>query len=752
MRPALVFAACVLLPLPAAAQPPARPTPTPAVLQTSALVLEVSRPYRYKLTERATGRVLVSHSETRLRIGDAEPELRGLTALEATATTLEGKLGFSNTSKTARVRFTFTTPEILQVLITYDGPLTRVTEELEDQGEHYYGLWEYPTEGGLDNRGADEEMLGLRHLPEVNYPSARAPFYVTSRGYGIYAQSDGWGRYKVAVKGKTSFSFAGDRLQYSVIYGPSYLDVLRRYNDLAGGAFMPPLWAFDSIWWRDDHHRDLEENGVKNAQELVLKDAQSLQEHRIPAGGMWIDRPYGTGDYAWGNMDFDASFPDPLQMVKDLDARGMKLALWIANRAANKLLADGRKGGHLFSEDVYTDWPAADVRAPRTYEWFKQQLGAYARLGILGYKIDRGEEGETPDSEQNRIITLFAKLAKEGIEERSPGESLVFARNVYDTGRKYAAVWNGDTVSQWSGLVVSVKSALRCGAIDMPMWGSDVGGYFRGKPTKELLARWLQLGAYSSLMEVKIEGGRTPWIHYDDEMIAITRAQAAAHHDLIPYARSAVHLATRMGLPVMRQLLFDHPDDKALLDMWDEYMFGPSILVAPVTADGVRKRPVYLPEGRWLDYNDRKSVYAGGTTVSADAPLGRIPLFVPEGAIIPRGDILKSNNSWVPDWKPYLRIEIFAAREGQSAFEYFTGTDVQKIACSSAGGRMTIVVPDLKTNGTLEVYLKARGRVLRDGVEVAPGRGQTFDAEGQVLTLDLKGSATYTIEGMTSLF
>jgi alpha-D-xyloside xylohydrolase len=735
---------------------PPRPTPTPigpVVLHSPALTLEVTpRSYRYKVIERATGRVLVSHADTLIRVADATPEGRGISDIQTTATTLEGRLTFANTKRSGRLRFTFTSPEVLEVRITHDqGPVTNVTEVFEDQGEHYYGIWEYQP-GGLDNRGADDELLGFRDVPEINYPSARAPFYVTSRGYGIYTQSEARGRYKIAIKGQTIASFDDDHLQYSILYGPSYRDVLRRYNDLCGGSFMPPLWAFDSIWWRNDHHREWRENEVANAQELVLKDARTLQLNRIPAASMWIDRPYGTGAYGWGNIDFDQAFPDPAKMVADLEQYGMKLMVWTANRTANTLHREGKAAGYLFSDELYTDWPAVDVRQPKAYEWLKEKLDGFARLGIRGYKIDRGEEGETPDAQQNRIVTLFAKLSLEGLEAAHPGDNLVFARNVYDTGRKYAAVWNGDTVISFGGLAASVKNALRCAAINMPMWGSDIGGYHRGTVTKELFARWFQFGAYSPMMEIMIGGRRTPWLHYDDELMGIVRNQTGAHHDLIPYTRSSLHLATRTGLPVMRPLLFDHPDDAALPDLWDQYMFGPSILVAPVLQDGARARPVYLPAGRWMDYNDRKTVHDGGTTLTAAAPLDTIPLYVHEGAIVPRGDILKSNNGWQLHWRPYLRVEVFAARSGRHAFEYFTGSDVQTIASEVSGRTMTLDVGDLKTRGILEIHVKGVDKVLKNGQELPEGDGRSYDPERQVLTVTMDGPMKITLEGLESLF
>ena len=740
--------------------PPPRPAPAPTtgVLETAVLKLEVSpRPaYRYKVIEKATGRVLVQHLATDLRFGDISPEARTLGSITKTDGGLEALLNFSNTSKKARILFRFTSPEVLQVQVTFDhAKLENVTETFLHQDEHYYGIWEHVDDAGIDTRGVDQELLGLRHVQDVNYPSARAPFYATNRGYGIYVQSDARGRYKIAINGKTTASFDDEKLQYSILYGPSFAQIFQRYNDLAGGSFMPPLWAFGSIWWRDDHHRDWEENGVKSSQQLVLKDAEMLTAHRIPASAIWLDRPYGTGLHGWGNMDFDDTFPDPKAMIDELQQRwGLSLVIWIANRTANRMRDEGLKAGHLFSPEIYTEWPAADVRQPAAYEWFKKSLDKYVSLGVKGYKIDRGEEAEMPDSVQNRLVTLFAKLAKEGLEARHPGDTLVFARNVHDTGRKYTAVWDGDTESTWGGLASSVRHAVRCGAINMPMWGSDVGGYHRGTVTKELFARWLQLGAYSTMMEVKLGASRTPWLHYDEEMIDIARAQSAAHHDLIPYTRSAVHLATRTGMPVMRSLVFDDAEDEMLHDLWDEYMFGPSILVAPVLKDGARTRPVYLPRGRWLDYNDYRTVHEGGRKIEAKAPLASIPLFVKEGAIITRGPILRGNTLWVPRWQPHVKVEVFPAREGRSTFDYFTGSAVQAITSTVAAGKLSLSFGELGHPGYIEIFMKAapRGTVTKNGTVVTEGDGMTYDPEKQALILPFKGPTEVVAEGVTSLF
>jgi alpha-D-xyloside xylohydrolase len=715
------------------------------VLESHVLRVELStNPYSYRVIERSTGQVLVSQSGatsfrdiayTAKSAGDVTKSTNNMTAT----------LHLSDTADPAHVTFTFLKPEVIQLLLTFkDAPPNQIREEFNDQGEHYYGIWEYPFGGNVDDRGGDRDFFGFEHLPGTNYANARAPFYFTSRKYGIYVESVAQGHYSIAQAGKTSFSFKDPQLKYDIIYGPSYAEILNRYNAIAGPPVMPPDWAFGSIWWRDDNHEDLRR--ANNAQDKVIEDADRLRALHIPAGSIWLDRPYGSGDHGWGNMDFDSSFPDPPKMIRDLKDRGMNLLLWIANRCSNLLFQEGSVKGYLFP---YT-WPAADIRRPEVYQWFKEKLDVYVRQGIKGYKIDRGEEHELPDSFENEEAILFPKLAAEGLHDVYGDDFFMFIRNVNDTARKYTAVWNGDTRSTFEGLGASLKNGLRSGLIDFPMWGSDTGGYIR-VPDKEVFARWLEFSAFSPMMEILIGPKRTIWDDYDPELVGIAQTYVSAHHDLIPYTRSYLREAVETGMPVMRPLFLEYPDDKNVTDTWDEYLYGRDLLVAPVTVAGATSRQVYLPQGRWLDYNDKRAIYSGGTTITAPAPLGTIPLFVREGAIVPRGDIVKLNNNWDANWPPRLRVEIFPSAK-PSRFAYFTGKTVQSIAVSGGEDGFKLSLGDLGAGGTLEVYCTGARSVVLDGAALRAGQGYQRDPKMGKVTVPLSGRAELEIKGCSSVF
>ncbi len=725
-----------------------------AVLESPALRLEVTAsPYSYRLIEKATGQALVVQSATTFTVGATAFTATAATGLASDGVTLSGDLVLAGTGETGHVAFTFSSPEVLQVSLTHNQNVpVQVKEQFDDQQEHYYGIWEYPFGGNLDNRGNDAELLGVGQNTGSYYTSARAPFYVTSRRYGIYAQSTAQGHYTVAVGGKTSFSFRAPQLRYHVIYGPAPAQVLARYAAVAGGPFMPPTWAFDSIWWADDFHADL--HNASNAQGNVLDLASQLQSRHLRASAVWIDRPYGTGLNGWGNMDFDAGFPNPPQLVSDLHARGLNLLLWIANRAWNTLYNEGTAQGFLFPGSS-TLGPAADLRIPGAYSWMLGKLNTFVALGIKGYKIDRGEQGEHPDAVQNENVDLFAQVADEGLAAANGPDHLVFARNLHDTGRRHAAVWNGDSASSFTGLAYSVTAGLRSGALMMPMWGSDTGGYLRSSnaPSEELFARWLELSAFCPMMEVLVGGGHTPWYNYSSALVDIARNQTALHHDLIPYTRSFLRAATTSGAPVMRPLAFAYPDDAGVANRSDEYLYGSELLVAPVLAAGASSRSVYLPAGRWLDYRDLSTMYSGPQALSIGAPLASIPVLVREGGIVPRGDILRSNDNWTAGWAPVLHVELYPSTSQPSAFDYDTDSGVQTITMTPAAGDLSIAFPDLGTNGDLRIHLRPGFTgVTRNGVPLSAGTDYVYDSAARLLTVPFTGATTVVVQAASGPF
>jgi alpha-glucosidase (family GH31 glycosyl hydrolase) len=176
------------------------------------------------------------------------------------------------------------------------------------------------------------------------------------------------------------------------------------------------------------------------------------------------------------------------------------------------------------------------------------------------------------------------------------------------------------------------------------------------------------------------------------------------------------------------------------------------LLVAPVTTAKATQRQVYLPAGRWLNYNDKRTVYEGQQTITAAAALNELPLFVKEGAILPRGDIVKLNNNWDKDWKAKLRIEVFPSAKEASEFTYFTGKEQQEIKATPGAEGETVQFGDLAVGGTLEVYCEKPSRVTKNGTRLREGSGYQYDAAAKRLTVSFDGATTVVIKGAPSLF
>jgi alpha-glucosidase (family GH31 glycosyl hydrolase) len=738
------------------------PPPSTNVLESTALRLTVNaNPFSFNVVEKSTGTVLLSQTSDRFTFGGTGYTASFAGNIVTTATTLDADLLFSGTSSTGHITFNFIQPGIIQTTLSSGNSTpSQIFQQFADQGEEMFGGFECPTGGTLSTRNFSRQLsasFGVSSI--VSACGGKAPFYLTTRHYGIYAETDALGTLTFAQGGYTSFSFNVPQLTFDIIYGSTYADIMAGFNSRSGGALMPPIWMFDSIWWKDDDHGNFH-NGVTNAQGNVLDTAIQLTNYQIHASAIWIDRPYGSscgqGDGGWGNMDFDPAnngFNNPAQMVSDLHARGINLMLWIADLCWCNLYNQGLANGYLFSTGNNT---APNMQNTNAYHWFQTNLNAYVNLGIMGYKIDRGDQGELPDSVNNVNDTLFQQMALTGLSAAFPSNSYTFSRCASDTGRKYTGLWNGDTYCTFSGLQYSVISGLRAGIINFPMWGSDTGGYISSpsKPTEELFARWMEFSAYSTIMETVIGNSRTPWYDYTTNLIAITRTQCAAHHDLIPYSRSHLYQATQTGMPVMRPIMFAYPDDTNLVTTITncEYMFGGQILVAPVITAGATTRNVYLPAANWLDYNTKSNLYVGPANITVPAPIQTIPLFVNEGAIIPRGDILQGNNLWTTNWSPRLRIEFFPSDNFGSSFPYYTGSSVQTITCSNQNHALTIQFGDLALGGNLEIYVENPGNVIRNGTNLTFGTDYTYDPTNNLLRVPFSGATTLVVNDATSLF
>ncbi|KAF2430539.1 hypothetical protein EJ08DRAFT_237403 [Tothia fuscella] len=593
-----------------------------------------------------------------------------------------------------------------------------------NKDERIFGVWEYPWHGGLDNHNVSFDLKGVGNATGINWSNARAPFFLSSYGYGVYADTLNMGSYDFSSATHAQFTFNSSNLVYYIILpqgGTSnFKSILSQYTDLSARIEMPPYSAYGPTFWSDDCEQDFHGN-VSNAQENYYDVVDHLYHDKIHATAMFADRPYGTGNKSYGNLDFDPKFyPNPQGFIVNITNWGYDFQVWVANRAFQntKLYHIGKQNQWLFpgiDPDQFLG-PAMDLTIRDAYAWMKEALTTFTALGVKGFKIDRGEEGEMPDYAQNIQMSLFEKLTYElMVEKWGTGNFYNFARSVVDRSRRHTGVWNGDAHADWTGLKYSVASGIRAGLLGFSMWGSDTGGYNRNSPpydlSEELWARWMWFSTFSPVYEIMVGTGHTPWYPpYTSNLVQILKKTTGMHHAFGPFIRSYTHRATIDGVPLMRALLLEAPQDPKGYKIADQYFFGQELMVAPIVTAGGR-RAVYFPTGeRYLDYFNKTTIYEGGSAINVHHEVDSVPAYVLPGAIIPKGDIYQGNNNWTQEWKPSLEIELFPSFEvPKSQFRYFNGkTEVNiTMTTSPAFGNVDVEWGDLGANGEIVLYSKA---------------------------------------------
>jgi alpha-D-xyloside xylohydrolase len=283
------------------------------------------------------------------------------------------------------------------------------------------------------------------------------------------------------------------------------------------------------------------------------------------------------------------------------------------------------------------------------------------------------------DAEQNIQNELFIDIAYKSMEEiHGEGNFYIFARSVFDRSRSKTAIWDGDTNSSWESLRISVLSAIRSGLIGFSQWGSDTGGYVRPgtAPNDELWARWMMFSAFSPMYEIQIGRGKSPWYPpYGNTTMHNLKVSTDLHTRLFPFLRSYAKVASKSGVPVLRALFLEYPNDPKVDVIGDQYAFGEEFLVAPIVGAG-GSRNVYFPAGgRYLEWFNKTTVYQGGQNVTVYANLDEIPAFVREGSIVPTGDIHQGNAKWIEDWKPHIEIEVFPGYHVKHSSFHYYGND-----------------------------------------------------------------------------
>lgn len=641
-------------------------------------------------------------------------------------------------------------PNVVKVQVTSTEPYTGAQFSVA-HSDLFYGVWEYPWNDELTNTNVTFELLGVGDEEGVNWSNARAPFFITTAGYGVYADTMAMGTFDFTKPTTAQFVFNTSSLTYYIILPQSqgdYKSIIETYTGPSARVEMPPDSGYGPTFWSDNFEQDFH-GYVSNAQQNYYDVIDHLYYNQVHATSMFADRPYGTGNSSFGNFDFDpVYYPNPAQFIANLSTHGFDFQVWVANRAFldTELYNASVANGWLFPgyNPEFFLGPALNLSIPAAYDYFKQKLAYYPSVGVKGFKIDRGEEGEMPDYEQNIQQPLFEQLCYEVMAEKW-GESgfYTFSRSAVDRSRATTQVWNGDSHSNFSGLAYSVTSGIRAGLVAFSTWGSDTGGYIRDigydDPSPELWARWMWFSTYSPVYELMLGTNHTPYYdpYVSTGLVGVMKQTANEHHLLRPYIKSYTYVASQTGVPVIRALFLETPGDASVYQVTDEYFFGEAFLVAPII-NGGGTRKVYFPVdgtgAKYLDYYNGTTVFDGGSTTSVDLDWDSSPVYVKAGAIVPKGDTFQGNNRWTANWQPSLTIEVFPTYGvPQTSFTYFNGQEVMiTMTTNKTAKSVRVQYGDLGVSEATLVFFGSNGAVNQTlapggGVATVTGFGSLFD-------------------------
>jgi len=452
-------------------------------------------------------------------------------------------------------------------------------------------------------------------------------------------------------------------LDYYVFVGRRIRDVTRKFTQLTGRMAFGPRWSLGYA------NTAMSLTDAADAQTRLAGFVKDASAHDIPISAFHLGSGYSSIGrrryvFTWNR----GKVPDPRALVEGFERAGMRVVANIKPCLLDDHPAyDDVASRHAFVSSAATGQPAisqfwdgegayVDFTHPEGVRWWQDSLKReLLDYGILGWNDNNEYEiwdddaishgfGEPIPIDRSRPLQplLMTRATYEAQAARSPDERVFTITRAGPPGiQRYAQTWSGDNTTSWHTLRWNIRMGLTMSLCGMFNTGHDVGGFHGPVPDPELLVRWVQSGAFSPrfIMNSWKTGGEvnTPWMH--PSVTPIIRDWIRLRYRLLPYLYTLYWRAAAFGEPVLRPVFYEFDDDpRAFVDS-DDFMFGPSLLVASVVEPGQRERPVYLPAGpaKWLDFWDGTPVAAGQLLV-APAPLERIPLFVPAGAMIPTTD------------------------------------------------------------------------------------------------------------------
>ena len=483
------------------------------------------------------------------------------------------------------------------------------------------------------------------------------PFFMSSRGYGIYLHTSA----------PSTFDLGHSHDGANVIYlGDDYLDlffffgtpkeILSEYTALTGRANMMPLWSF-GLWMGRDTY---------SSEDEVRDVAKKLRQYEIPCDVVHIDTGWFETPH---RCDFEFSktrFPDPAKMISDLKNQGLHLSLWQLPyfNPKNKLHDEAIDRGYVVlsaNGKPPIDDAVLDFSNEEAEIWYQQKLRRLLEMGVGVIVADFGEAAPLAGLYAHRegafyehnLYPLRYNKAVADISREVTGESIMWARSAWAGCQRYPLHWGGDPENTDGGMAGTLRGGLSLGLCGFSFWSHFIGGFPHESP-EGLYGRWLAFGVFSAHSRCHGRTPREPW-EFGEEFTDEFRRTVELRYRLMPYVYAQAKLCSEEGYPMMRTLFFDYPEDGASWFIEDEYMFGRDLLVAPLMED-TTTRDVYLPPGRWIDYQSSKA-YQGAGWHRMRAGEVPVVMLVKDGTAIPHIGLAQSTTEM--DWRE-IELVVFS--------------------------------------------------------------------------------------------
>ena len=609
--------------------------------------------------------------------------------------------------------------------------------------EQIYGLGE--RFGPFVKNGQSVEIWNADGGTSTEQAYKNIPFYLSSKGYGVFVNHPEKVEFEVATEqvSKVGFSVRGEYLDYFLIGGESMKDVLSKYTDITGKPGLPPHWSF-GLWLSTSFTTDYDE-------QTVMHFIDGMRERGIPLSVFHFDCCW-MREFHWTDFTWDSRvFPNPAGMLKRIHERGVRVCVWINPYIgqASKLFREGmdkgyfikRADGSVWQWDMWQPGMAIiDFTNPEAKKWYQDGLRSLLSMGVDCFKTDFGERIPTEDvvyfdsSDPEKMHNFYTYLYNEAVYEvlqevRGADEACLFARSATAGGQKFPVHWGGDCFSDYVSMEQSLRGGLSLTSSGFGFWSHDIGG-FESTSTPDVYKRWAAFGLLST--HSRLHGSssyRVPW-NYDEEAVDVVRFFTKLKLSLVPYLYSGAVRTSKTGIPLMRSMVIEFPEDPNCRYLDKQYFLGDSLLAAPVfNEEGTAH--YYLPAGTWTNgLTGEVRRITDGKWFTEHCDYLSIPLWVRENSLIPT---LPGAELADEDYRDRLEVRVYELKE-KAAAEIFASKESKCTVtlCREAGGITGSIEGD-------DIIGAVRIRFVNCRLEQAVGAELHHDGEDTVLAVYGRG-------------